>query len=905
MSASPLQDQAFETTCPDSLRQALRDELSFQIEWLLVELRRELSQVTPGLQRHPSGATLGAESSSFNHLGKLVNSSHPGSPAFSGHKTITSGRLPEEQLDSWDSASSASPLPPQRLNRQTCAPSTDRPRLETKSLSSSGPVFPMSPALTGDAPSGVVAHTGKLAAGAGICNSPAGPSIGFSGISASRQEQRSSLAGLLRVPQHQDVHGMKLGADFCNTYDGGGRPSKAQLTAAGPTPPWVSSRNNLLQRNMGRHLSAPADLSLLGFSGTRPGAAQGEPIAELSTQRPVGNNEDDEMMGRLTTDLPTLDHVEGHPSPSPHDMHHEGDSLQYTSGDSSAEPSPLATGLSRRSLQSSLTNKSVLHVGTSLMKPVVAGSRQAKATVEGWINEKKVQNEECNVISAMHKQQKKSDLSMFSRVIRSYFFDYFCGAVIVGNAAWIGYQTKARSDEPFAEDPGWWRGPDVGFTIWFSIELILRMIGLRSMFFFGSDQVWNFFDMFIVSVAVFEEAFYAISDAANPGQAGGDLAWGGSITILRVVRMLRLARIMRTIRVMRFFRELRLMIASIVSCLKSLLWACCVLLLFMWIFTVFFVQSTVDYIKEQCPAQAATNPGFPCIADTYEIADVKNLLLHYGSLETTMFELFQAVAGGRDWHDAASAIALAGPHCLLVYLFYIALTQFAVLNVVTGVFVEQATKTAMRDRDIMIQDEIAKEKSYVQDVRRVFDEADAAKTGSINREQFEEHLGDKRVKAFFGALEIEASEARGLFRLLDMDNSGTVDRDEFVRGCLRLKGNARGVDIATLMFENKRMYKKWRTFLVSFDEKLKEMLESENIVHQDLLDTLKDTYLMTAQIYSSAAGESLHSAATEEDNQSVNRTVAPEGIVSCVNIPDDNCQASGSASECRDEYDSL
>merc|ERR1712187_142665 len=70
-----------------------------------------------------------------------------------------------------------------------------------------------------------------------------------------------------------------------------------------------------------------------------------------------------------------------------------------------------------------------------------------------------------------------------------------------------------------------------------------------------------------------------------------------------------------------------------------------------------------------------------------------------------------------------------------------------------------------------------------------------------------------RVKAYFRTLGLDISTAYHLFRLLDLDNSGTVSRSEFLMGCLRMRGSAKGVDVATLMYENKRMMLKWTAFM--------------------------------------------------------------------------------------------
>merc|ERR1711972_113952 len=55
-------------------------------------------------------------------------------------------------------------------------------------------------------------------------------------------------------------------------------------------------------------------------------------------------------------------------------------------------------------------------------------------------------------------------------------------------------------------------------------------------------------------------------------------------------------------------------------------------------------------------------------------------------------------------------------------------------------------------------------------------------------------------------LELETSEAEGLFHLLDVDESGEVGIEEFIMGCMRLKGTAKSIDLATLLYENKRVH---------------------------------------------------------------------------------------------------
>jgi len=83
-------------------------------------------------------------------------------------------------------------------------------------------------------------------------------------------------------------------------------------------------------------------------------------------------------------------------------------------------------------------------------------------------------------------------------------------------------------------------------------------------------------------------------------------------------------------------------------------------------------------------------------------------------------------------------------------------------------------------------------------------ELDEDKNGTLSWSEIVNHLEDPRVLAFLEELELDLHEAHGLFRLMDWGDSGEVPLEEFVVGCLRMKGFARSVEVAGMMFEQKK-----------------------------------------------------------------------------------------------------
>merc|ERR1712087_880491 len=66
---------------------------------------------------------------------------------------------------------------------------------------------------------------------------------------------------------------------------------------------------------------------------------------------------------------------------------------------------------------------------------------------------------------------------------------------------------------------------------------------------------------------------------------------------------------------------------------------------------------------------------------------------------------------------------------------------------------------------------------------------------------------------YFSVLDIDIADSSYLFDMLDLDGSNEVDMEEFVTGCLRLKGNAKSIDIHVLMFEIKTIMSKFEAFV--------------------------------------------------------------------------------------------
>eukprot|EP00746_Dinoflagellata_sp_MGD_P008579 gnl/MRDRNA2_/MRDRNA2_117184_c0_seq1.p1 gnl/MRDRNA2_/MRDRNA2_117184_c0~~gnl/MRDRNA2_/MRDRNA2_117184_c0_seq1.p1 ORF type:complete len:632 (-),score=103.87 gnl/MRDRNA2_/MRDRNA2_117184_c0_seq1:46-1941(-) len=445
--------------------------------------------------------------------------------------------------------------------------------------------------------------------------------------------------------------------------------------------------------------------------------------------------------------------------------------------------------------------------------PKTADSRKSFAsgkskTVENLMNDiEKVQNDAAGKIKAKGRQNidhgsgKHPSRRYADRFIDHKYFNNGMALVIFFNAVIIGVQTNYHAQHLDSEEPAFFGILGYMFAFVFTVELVLKLWAQGASFFTSDDWKWNWFDFVVVSSAIVEIGFQISQDAS--GFSGG--------TALRAVRVLRLVRSIRAIRVMRCFRELRLVVHGIMSSLSSLFWLLVLLTFIMFIFAVFITQQVTEY-RSDCKAKTE-------LSDCMEVDSEQ-----FSSMLLVFYALYKAISGGQSWGEIADPLFSVSPFVGLLFTAYISFSVLAVLNVVTGVFVDNAQKAASQDREHMVMEESADRMRQIKQVQEMFKEADIDGTGQLSREEFENHVDDPRVQAYFRLLHIDLHSygAENLFNMLDFDGGGEMDSDEFVVGCTKLRGNAKNLDLAVLHHEVKKQEKKFTAY---FDD-MKDMLEA-------------------------------------------------------------------------------
>merc|ERR1740122_183144 len=457
------------------------------------------------------------------------------------------------------------------------------------------------------------------------------------------------------------------------------------------------------------------------------------------------------------------------------------------------------------------------------------------------IGKHKKQMESFGYLKPRHSGYKHKGHDTFSRkLVHSPLFKVVIFSLLLGNTCWSTFATDALVRDEFSrhqivvkwgvtgvpkatyygdneEEPGVDEEEETimlathGHTAWtikhnivhtvvlvlFVLEITLRMMSDRWRFVTGRHRVWNIVDVVIVGISLVD----LIWSTVKHGRV--EYSWP-NFTYIRVLKLLQL---LFDHFESRSFTFIRLLFKSVMHSLTIVLCSLFIILLMVYSFSMTLEQGVLQFLKGEAAGLVPSD-------NLIELGEV------YGSLTINLVSLFMAVTGGYDWADVMAPLGPLPWWYTVVFLCFVSFLIFGVLNVVTAIFVENAYKLAQTDKKEMVREQIRQQSAWVQQIRDIFGEADQDQSGTLSWDEFQSHIEHPVIKAYFASLDLDFTEARGLFALLDTTGCGQINIQAFVKGCHQLRGEAKSIDLATVRYESLRAEEKIMKQLASLHEKI-------------------------------------------------------------------------------------
>jgi len=251
------------------------------------------------------------------------------------------------------------------------------------------------------------------------------------------------------------------------------------------------------------------------------------------------------------------------------------------------------------------------------------------------------------------------------------------------------------------------------------------------------------------------------------------------------------------------------MVSSIAGSMMTLLWSIVMISCMLYMFGLCFLNAITLYLNGNK-------------RDDIDALTMEGIEAYWSSVPQSMMTLFWAVTGGADWEPLAQPIRVADDMFYALFFLYIAFASLAVLNVLTGMFVDTALQVAAQDEENVVEELMSR--TEVHHYRDHVLEALEETPGFITKAFVGANHIDSVTTNFQSLLEIEHADMVRVFGMMDPDGAELVNLEEFIKGCCHAKGNISGLDMVLLMNETKHVNKQLVMAVDFLEERFNELL---------------------------------------------------------------------------------
>merc|ERR1719375_2096720 len=174
------------------------------------------------------------------------------------------------------------------------------------------------------------------------------------------------------------------------------------------------------------------------------------------------------------------------------------------------------------------------------------------------------------------------------------------------------------------------------------------------------------------------------------------------------------------------------------------------------------------------------------VMDADNPRDTREQVYHYfGRFSASMLTMYQLTMAPGAW-SSIGRILIFDVHWAYVLIFapYGWLVSFTVIRVISALFLKQVLNAAAVDPEAAMNEKMKKKAREMQQLRQLFEQADADGGGHMALEEFKNLLEQPRARTILSILEIDPQDSEHLFYLLD-DGDGEIYLQEFITGVMR------------------------------------------------------------------------------------------------------------------------
>jgi hypothetical protein len=247
------------------------------------------------------------------------------------------------------------------------------------------------------------------------------------------------------------------------------------------------------------------------------------------------------------------------------------------------------------------------------------------------------------------------------------------------------------------------------------------------------------------------------------------------------------------VRAVRGYTSLYLMLQSIKGSVSALGWSSAVLLLGEMMFALALNLLLREYWEDQD-------------SESWDLSDRKQLYEYFGTFSRSLLTMLEMLMG--NWFEVTRFLTRFDELFMVFGVCHQLTFGFAVLEVISGVFLNETFEVAALDDGIMLNEARGAAKAERTKLTEFFRRFERDGNDKVSFEELEKVLEDEEVRDWLDAMGLDFANGRlrNVFKVLDKTHDGWITCEELLESASMLKKPARAVDLVFLQKTFEQMW---------------------------------------------------------------------------------------------------
>jgi len=183
--------------------------------------------------------------------------------------------------------------------------------------------------------------------------------------------------------------------------------------------------------------------------------------------------------------------------------------------------------------------------------------------------------------------------------------------------------------------------------------------------------------------------------------------------------------------------------------------------------------------------------------DSKDKAVRTQLFIYFGTPNRAILTMFEVTLA--NWVPTCRLLHEEVSHVFgAVYILYRCCFMFAIIKIITAVFVAETTRCVASDDALALQKKQKQGQIYLGKLADMFRHLDNNGDGFVSWTEFEPLITNPVLKTWLATLDIETHDLHALFQIYDRGD-GLFDINCFIDGMSHIKGPAKSIDVLKLL----------------------------------------------------------------------------------------------------------